>query len=394
MFPVESVVPKRLVDEAVVAKLFVVVALVEVELSAVKFWRVEEPFTRRLARVPRPLMNVVPKFAAVANIFVELAVVAKRLVVVALVPVAFVKLKLPRIPVPRLKLVEKRLVLDAVVANERVVVALVEVELSAVKFWRVELPFTKRLAIVESPFTNSLPVLKVVAKRLVEDAVVAKKFVLVAFVVVEFPTLRSERVEDENTMIPPPPFGVMSELVEVAHLEFGVVWVAQALFDAETSPAAFAERQPVPVARKRFEVEAVFVKRVVEVALVVVERVAVKKPRVPMPRLKFVPKKLVELAVVAKKLVVVAFVPVAFREKMKSVVEASPLSVTWKSVVEALSVISNTRAPVALVDAKSVKRDDGVEVPIATRVSFNPPAPLELPHTVRTLMSSICAEYD
>ena len=127
MFPVESVVPKRLVDEAVVAKLFVVVALVEVELSAVKFWRVEEPFTRRLARVPRPLMNVVPKFAAVANIFVELAVVAKRLVVVALVPVAFVKLKLPRMPVPRLKFVPNRFVLDAVVEKKFVLVALVSV---------------------------------------------------------------------------------------------------------------------------------------------------------------------------------------------------------------------------------------------------------------------------
>jgi hypothetical protein len=121
-FPAVSAVAKRLVEEAVVVKLFVVVALVEVELSAVKFWRVEEPFTRRFASVPRPLMNVVPKFAAVANIFVELAVEANELVVVADVPVALVKVKLPRIPALRLKLVEKRLVELAVVANERVVV--------------------------------------------------------------------------------------------------------------------------------------------------------------------------------------------------------------------------------------------------------------------------------
>jgi hypothetical protein len=157
----------------------------------------------------------------------------------------------------------------------------------------------------------------------------------------------------------------MSLPVEVAHLEFGVVCTAHAELLADTRPDADALKQPVPVARKRFEVEAVVAKRVVVVALVVVERVAVKKPRVPTPRLKFVANRFVELAVVAKKLVVVALVPVAFREKMKSVVEATPLSVTWKSVVEALSVISKTRAPVAVVDAQVESLLYTVEVPIA-----------------------------
>jgi len=40
-------VKNRLVVEAVVANSVVVVALVEVEFRAVKFWRVEEPITRR-----------------------------------------------------------------------------------------------------------------------------------------------------------------------------------------------------------------------------------------------------------------------------------------------------------------------------------------------------------
>ena len=46
----EIVVAERLVEEAVVAKEEVVVALVEVEFWAVKFWRVEEPERRRLVK--------------------------------------------------------------------------------------------------------------------------------------------------------------------------------------------------------------------------------------------------------------------------------------------------------------------------------------------------------
>ena len=46
---------KRLEDEAVVLKIEVEVALVEVELEAVKFCKVEEEFTKRLPKVPRPV---------------------------------------------------------------------------------------------------------------------------------------------------------------------------------------------------------------------------------------------------------------------------------------------------------------------------------------------------
>ena len=58
---------------------------------------------------------------------VELAVVEKKEVVVALVPVAFRK---------------KRLVDDAVVAKKLVVVAEVPVALTKVKFWSVVAPLT------------------------------------------------------------------------------------------------------------------------------------------------------------------------------------------------------------------------------------------------------------
>ena len=46
MLPVLREVEKRLVDEAVVAKRLVEVALVEVDWGAVKFWRVVEPETK------------------------------------------------------------------------------------------------------------------------------------------------------------------------------------------------------------------------------------------------------------------------------------------------------------------------------------------------------------
>jgi len=51
----EILVPVRLVVLAVVAKKLVEVAEVEVELTAVKFWRVDEPLAKMLAKVPRPV---------------------------------------------------------------------------------------------------------------------------------------------------------------------------------------------------------------------------------------------------------------------------------------------------------------------------------------------------
>ena len=55
MFPPEKAVAKRLVEEAVVLNIVVVVALVEVEFRAVKFWRVVDPWARILPEVVRPV---------------------------------------------------------------------------------------------------------------------------------------------------------------------------------------------------------------------------------------------------------------------------------------------------------------------------------------------------
>jgi hypothetical protein len=89
------------------------VALVVVELRAVKFCKVLDELTRRLANVPRP-----------------------------------VEVKLPPLAV-----VKKRLVVDAVVEKRLVEVADDEVELTRVTFWKVEEALAKRLLVVARPVT-------------------------------------------------------------------------------------------------------------------------------------------------------------------------------------------------------------------------------------------------
>src|ERR1019366_4264897 len=99
MLPVRlpvAVVKKRLVVEALVAKKLVVVAEVPVALTKVKFCRVVDDVTKRLVVVAPPLevkADVVrePMVAALEKRFVVEALVAKKLVVVAEVPVALTK---------------------------------------------------------------------------------------------------------------------------------------------------------------------------------------------------------------------------------------------------------------------------------------------------------------
>ena len=92
---------KRLVDEAVVEKRLVVVAFVPVALMKVKFWRVEEPVRRRLERVVRPPVTL--------SVPVKLA--AEEIVWSLIRPEVIG----PAVRVPMLPEVEKRLVDEAVV---------------------------------------------------------------------------------------------------------------------------------------------------------------------------------------------------------------------------------------------------------------------------------------
>ena len=128
--PKLKLLEKRLVEEAVVLKKFVVVAEVPVALvksrfvlwilvpvtcdenrlvvvaevpvafTKVKFCKVLEALSKRFARVPRPVEVKLPPLPVVKNKFVDEAVVEKRFVVVALVAERSVtdKLRAPREP--------------------------------------------------------------------------------------------------------------------------------------------------------------------------------------------------------------------------------------------------------------------------------------------------------
>ena len=151
------------------------VALVEVELSAVKFCRVDDPVTKAFERVESPpvAVKVVPTPSepvklATADIVWELInpeviVFDPRLrapeeVIAPVVKVLAPLLSPPdRVRAPPFAVVKNRLVELAVVANMFVVVALVEVELSAVKFCRVLDAVARRLAVVVKPETVRFP---------------------------------------------------------------------------------------------------------------------------------------------------------------------------------------------------------------------------------------------
>ena len=163
-------VAKRFVVDAVVEKRLVEVAEVVVALMPVKFWSVLDPVTKRLEKVPdppeertqtlliakQPLVRVIP----LARVEVPVPVIERAdavsgpLKVVVPLPVT---VSAPMEPVARLKLVAKRLVLEAVVAKELVVVALVEVLFDAVKFCKVLDPVAKRLESIPSPVMVVLP---------------------------------------------------------------------------------------------------------------------------------------------------------------------------------------------------------------------------------------------
>jgi hypothetical protein len=182
---------KRLVEEAVVAKKLVVVAAVVVErvmllkmLAPVKVFAPEKVLLseRRVEEAdepPQPTQEPtvrVPMLAAVAARFVEEAVVAKKLVVVAEVPVALRKVKFWRVLEPVRRRFES-------VVNPPVAVR-VPVKLAVDEIvWPLIKPE------VMAPRVE-FPAVKVVVKRLVDEAVVAKELVVVAAVPVAFGKVR------------------------------------------------------------------------------------------------------------------------------------------------------------------------------------------------------------
>jgi hypothetical protein len=102
--PVLNIDAKRFVLDDVPANRLVVVALVPVAFIKVKFWRVDDPVARRLARVVRPLETLRVPLNDAAELMFWLLI---RPDVIT-----------PAVRAPTFPLVEKRLVLDAVFANE------------------------------------------------------------------------------------------------------------------------------------------------------------------------------------------------------------------------------------------------------------------------------------
>lgn len=96
---------------------------------------------------------------------------------------------LPRASAPMFAVVAKRLVLEAVVEKKLVVVAEVPVAVVNVRLWKVEEALAQRLVVLKSPVEVALPVVRLVEKRFVEEAVEAKELVVVAEVVVELPVM-------------------------------------------------------------------------------------------------------------------------------------------------------------------------------------------------------------
>jgi hypothetical protein len=155
------VVAKRFVEEAVVAKKLVVVAEVPVALMKVKFWRVLEPVSKRLERVVSPPVAVsVPVKLAVDEIVWPLIKPE------VMAPVVRAPLE---VMLPVVKLVEKRLVDEAVVAKELVEVAFVVVESPVTK----RLPETCNLSVGTSIPIPTLPLSKIERAETVEVAVPA-----------------------------------------------------------------------------------------------------------------------------------------------------------------------------------------------------------------------------
>jgi hypothetical protein len=120
-----------------------------------------------------------------------------------------------------------------------------------------------------------------------------KRFVEVALVVVPLATLKLVMVEEEKTMMPPPPLGVTSELVEVAHFEFGVlVSVTQAL--RPTKPAVMVKQPSAKESTRNWEVEATpLTVRAVEEAKEVTRRVSERLVPVALVLVEFTMLKLV-----------------------------------------------------------------------------------------------------
>ena len=165
MFPPLAVVKKRLVDEAVVAKSVVVVAFVDVERRKVTFCRVDEPVTSRFVVVAM----VATRFE---KVFTPLNALLSARRVDEAIPEMTPQVTLPfttfkALEVEQFPVAMKRFVVLAVVAKKFVEVLFVVVEFTAVKFCKVLDPVRSKLESVVSPAVAVRVPVKLAAEEMV-----------------------------------------------------------------------------------------------------------------------------------------------------------------------------------------------------------------------------------
>jgi hypothetical protein len=190
----------------------VVVALVEVELRAVKFCRVDDPVANILAAVKRAEKVLLPEKVLLFESKVEEAAV----MVMFAVPSKEVPLMVlgvcKALAVPALPEILPVMVLEKVLLPEKVLLFESKVEEAAVMVMLpvpsndtplIVLAVSRAVAVSALPINRPvntpvmLPKVAVVAKRLVDEAVVLKKLVVVAEVPVALMKVKFCKVEEE-----------------------------------------------------------------------------------------------------------------------------------------------------------------------------------------------------
>lgn len=309
--------PKKLVVLAVVVKKLVVVAEVPVAFTKVKFCNVEDAFNKRFERVVRPE--------------VTFKVPVKEAALVMVWELMRPEVMAPKVALPVLRAVANRLVEDAVVEKKLVEVALVEVEFRAVKFCRV-VEAVAWSAPVSSILNSSVPAALVKERNLPVKLVVEEALIKVPVVPVAFTWKRAERSR-EAVVVAPTTKDLSGE--EVAERKSPATESSRVL--PKVLPVSSVSHPNVPPAQ--------------------VKTLLVWQVANPAPLNKAV-KRLVELAVVEKRLVVVALVVVALALVRLVIVEEALITVpaTCANATEEICCRGESVSKLVLLEETSTLR--------------------------------------
>jgi hypothetical protein len=211
-------------------KKLVEVELVVVELSPVKFWRVEEPYERRFPAVTDPKVEL-PAFNTVAKRLVELAVVVKKLVLVLLVVVELIPVKFCKVDEP----VARRLVVVAKVKRAEVTVrrrvkGLKRKPESEVRVWE---PLKKATWLATPPLAVSVPwqTVPIAKQPLVRESPLLKVEVALPVTLSAAVLMPPVKVEEETPVTVRMPVERLVEVAPVAKRSVKVPLLAKILVE-------------------------------------------------------------------------------------------------------------------------------------------------------------------